>query len=238
MQIFVLPFLLLCSALAHATELQIQNDETPVYSEPSKKSAPLGYLPKGKRVHSSDEEDAFIRIRSRTDRQLWIEKTHAAALPPSDGYDVVADAQSEVAIVFPTFKRLRLDMGAAGGSVSGQGFVEGALGLEYFMMERLSWRNAVFYRVNRVNSDIYGIDSSARGNGNLSLGTLKLRGIIGAGFRFATRGQEAPFAEVGGFARLTEFELGFMLKYLLPLNSTNPSVAIYSLVFSGSTGFF
>jgi hypothetical protein len=223
---------------AHASEFRVTVDQTPVFTKPSADSGSLGALPLGKRVHSLSEEGAFLKIRSRAGRSLWVPKASLLPVTPSDVYEVSLDAQSELPVFESSFKRLRLDLGASGGSFSGQTFIEVAGGLEYFMMERLSWRNALFYRLNRLLSDIYGFDSSARGNGNLSLGALKLRGIIGAGFRFATSGQEAPFLEVGGFARLSAFELGFMLKYLVPINNSTPNVAIYSAVFSGATGFF
>lgn len=226
-----------CCASSYATAYRT-TQPTPVYASPSSQSAALGNLPKHKQVHSVDEEGAFIKIRSRSGRTLWVQKSHLGPVPESDLYDVEADAQSELPVSEAAFRRLRLDFGAAGGTFSNQSFIEVATGLEYFMMERLSWRNALFYRFNRILSDIYGFDTSARGNGNLPLGALKLRGIIGAGFRFATAGQQAPFAEIGGFAVLKGFELGLMLKYLVPVNSSNPNVAIYSVVFSGSAGFF
>jgi hypothetical protein len=229
--------LLLCSSI-YAAEYRVEADNTPVYAEPSTTSANLGLLHKGKRLHSSREQGEFLRVKSRSGRDLWIQKSRVTAVSTSDAYDVSTDVQSEVPVFEPTFKRLRLDIGASGGSMAGEGFAEIALGLEYFMMERLSWRNAVFYRLNRTQPDIMGLDSSVRGNGNLPLGALRLRGIIGAGFRFATRGQEAPFVELGGLSRFRDFELGFMLKYLVPVSSPHPNVAIYSLVFSGAAGFF
>ncbi len=231
-------FLFLVISPAHAAEFRVAVDQAPVFSQPSADGSPVGALPLGKRLHSLSEEASFLKVRSRSGRSLWIQKTFLHPVPPSHEYDVSQDAQSELPFFESSFKRLRLDLGGAGGSLSGQSFIEVSGGLEYFMMERLSWRNAVFYRLNRLLNDVYGLDSSARGNGNLALGPLKLRGILGAGFRFATGGQESPFLEVGGFARLSEFELGFMLKYLVPLNNSNPQVAIYSVVFSGATGFF
>jgi len=209
-----------------------------VFTEPSTNSTNLGQLHKGKHLHSSREEGQFFRVRSRSGRDLWVEKAKVSLVTDADAYDVNTDVQSEVSVFEPVFRRLRLDFGAAGGSVAGAGFAEMAVGLEYFMMERLSWRNAVFYRLNKGSADIMGFDSSVRGNGNLPLGGLRLRGIIGAGFRFATRGQEAPFVELGGLSRFRDFEIGFMLKYLVPVSRANPNVAIYSLVFSGATGFF
>lgn len=229
--------LLLCSSI-NAAEYRVKADNTPVYSEPSTSSSNLGLLHKDKRLHSSREEGEFLRVKSRSGRDLWIQKSQVAAVATSDAYDVTTDVQSEVPAFEPSFKRLRLDFGAAGGSMAGEGFAELAMGLEYFMMERLSWRNAAFYRLNKSRPDIMGLDSSVRGNGNLPLGGLRLRGIIGAGFRFATRGQEAPFIELGGLSRFRDFEVGFMLKYLMPVSGSNPNVAIYSLVFSGATGFF
>lgn len=225
---------------SHADEMRILKDKTPVHSEPSTQSKVLGHLPKDKRVHTVSDQNGFSRIRSRSGQTLWVQSSEIEAIHSQESSDIQNDVQSELPLREPVFKRLRLDAGGAGGSVLGQNFFEGFVGLEYFMMERLSWRNAFFYRFARAGTDSFGLDSSVRGNGNLPLGALRLRGIIGAGYRFATPDGSAPFAEAGAYATLRGFDVGVMVKYLAHslANSATPNVFIYSIVLSGSAGFF
>lgn len=221
-------------------ELRVENEHSPVYSEPRADAEVLGYLPKGKRAQSVDEEGAFFRVRSRSGRHLWIGKTSVGPVLSSDPYDVSSDVLAQHPNGEPDFRRIRLDMGASGGRTGNESFLEGALGVEYYMMERLSLRNALFYRRSQVREDSFGLDVSVRGNGKLLLGALGLRGILGTGYRLTTEGSGALFYEVGGFAALAGFDIGLMLKYLHNSlgDSSRENVVVYSVVFSGTTGFF
>lgn len=226
------------AAHANPQELRVEKDQATVYSEPSGKAPVLGHLPKGKRAHLADEEGDFFRVRSRSGKDLWVHKSDLTVVTDAAPYDVTTDVQSEMPGREPNFKRIRLDMGASGGRFQNESIVEGAFGVEYFMMERLSLRNALFLRRAQVSRDYMGLDISVRGNGNLPLGALGLRGIIGAGYRFTTTGEGAPFGEVGGFAALRGFDIGVMMKYVVNSVSNREDGVIYSIVFSGAAGFF
>lgn len=227
------------TAVFAAEEHRVSAKQAAVHTSPSDEAPLVGYLTQGKHIWVVEEKNQFARLRSRSGKTLWIKSTELLPVLRTDKYDLDADVDAAFA-PSSDFKRIRIDLGAAGGRSRGDSFIEGAAGLEYFMLERLSWRNAVFYRRFQVLGDFFGLDTSVRGNGNLPLGALKLRGIIGAGYRFAGGEEGAPFAEVGGFAALGGFDIGVMLKYLNRSisDSTRDDVVIYSVVLSGGGGFF
>ncbi len=238
-QAILLAFLFGCAGL-HADERRVITNHAPVHAEPSRQSEVIGHLPKGKRTWVTDQSGDFAKLRSRSRRSLWLLKKDLEALPDSEPYEVSTDVDAPFALGVSDFKRIRLDLGGSAGRVQNESFLEVAAGVEYFMMERLSWRNSVFYRRYQVAPDFIGLDTSVRGNGNLPLGPLRLRGIIGVGYRFATAQEGAPFAEVGGFAELKGFDVGLMLKVLNRsiFDSSRENVVLYSVVLSGGTGFF
>lgn len=224
-----------------AEELRVRTDMAPVFSEPTEDSKIVGRLPKDSDVHVVSESGDFFRLRSHSGRSLWLQKKNAGPKPDPDPYALQSDVLAVLPDSAPRFKRIHLDVGGAGGTALDQSFFEGSIGLEYFMMERLSWRNSVFYRFAGILDDSYGLDSSIRGNGGLALGSLGLRGIIGLGYRFSNQlGGSAPFAEAGGFAALGGFDVGMMAKYLIhsAADPNRANVFIYSLILSGATGFF
>jgi hypothetical protein len=234
----LLPFLLATAALA--SEQQALRDKVPVFSEAHPRSPIAGYLKLGQRVQTASEAGLFVRLETRSGKKLWVRAEDLGPVTDKGEYDLSSDLQVRPKHSDPPFKRLRLDMGGAGGSFQGQSFFEASVGLEYFMMERLSWRNSFFYRFAGVLRDSFGLDSSVRGNGNLPLGSLRLRGLIGAGYRFASPAGSAPFMEVGASAALGGFDVGLVTKFIaLSLtDSSQPNVFLYSIVLSGSTAFF
>jgi hypothetical protein len=226
--------------LVFAQEVRSIVDSAAVHSTPSEAAPVVGHLPKGQRAFVTEEAAGFSKLRSRSRRDLWTKKSNLRLLDDGAVYDLARDVEPLYLVAEPDFKRVRLDFGGSGGTEQSIGFLEVALGVEYFMMERLSLRNAVFYRRSESQSDFFGLDTSVRGNGRLPLGALRLRGIIGAGYRFAGNDNGAPLVEVGGFAAIRGFDVGVMLKYLHYRfsDSSRSGVVIYSVVFSGTAGFF
>lgn len=231
--------LFLCLPL-WAQERRITLKKTPVYAKPSAQSELAGHLPEGTRTWLADEDDEFSKLRTRSGKDLWVRNSDLGRLPTSEKYSLVEDIEPEFFTSMPAFKRIRLDLGGSAGRAQNESFLEAAIGVEYFMMERLSWRNAIFFRHYQTQDDFFGLDTSVRGNGNLPLGPLKLRGIIGAGYRFAKASEGAPLVEIGGFAALKGFDIGVMVKYLHRSisDASRENILIYSVVLSGNSGFF
>ncbi len=225
---------------SEAQERRVTLNKSPVYTHPSANAELAGHLPEGTRIWLADEDDTFSKIRTRSGKDLWIRNAELGPISRGDKYDLREDVEPEFFTSMPAFKRIRLDLGGSAGRSQSESFLEAAIGVEYFMMERLSWRNAIFFRHYQVQDDFFGLDTSIRGNGNLPLGPLKLRGIIGAGYRFAKASEGAPLVEAGGFAALKGFDIGVMVKYLHRSisDASRENILIYSVVLSGNSGFF
>ncbi len=232
--------LLFCYTTVFASERRVTTENTAVYTKPNADSSIVGHLAKGQRAWVMEESGEFAKLRSRTRRELWALRSHLEEIKPSEPYNLGVDVDAPFLAGDSDFKRIRFDLGGATGRALNESFLELAVGVEYFMMERLSWRNSIFYRRYQVASDFMGLDTSVRGNGNLPLGALRLRGILGVGYRFATAIEGAPFVELGGFAELKGFDIGLMVKYLNRsiFDPDRENVFVYSVVLSGGAGFF
>lgn len=141
----------------------------------------------------------------------------------------------------PPARRLSMDLSGTGGSSQGQSFLEASLGLNYALLEQLTWRNALFFRLSGVPANLLGLDSSIRAHQDLELGALGVRGIAGLGYRVATAATAmAPFVEAGVVFSVGNFDFGLIGKYLfLSLhNASEPNQFLYSIVLSGSAVVF
>lgn len=135
-------------------------------------------------------------------------------------------------------RRVTFDWGLAGGSSGGASYFEANVGMNYFLTRVLSWRNAVFYRFGSSSTQIFGLDSSFRVNHAFALGEdSAMRLHAGTGFRAATGGGSAPFAEAGLGALLGPVNVSFGVKYLMysVMNSANPNEFQYMIGLSGGT---
>lgn len=102
------------------------------------------------------------------------------------------------------------DLGGASGSDNGDSYAEIHLGLNWFMVDWLNWRNAIFTRFGTDLPSVNGLDSSL-------LATLALEtsghgfGVelfAGPGLRFATANNSGAFVEGGMVFNLAGLHIG------------------------------
>jgi hypothetical protein len=116
-------------------------------------------------------------------------------------FGVTAFAQDES----PT---LTYDLGASTGQVNDVNYTEVNAGLNYHFMDYVAWRNALFGRFMTGQDSIYGIDTSIRGEVSFGDRQLGLSAFIGPGYRFVSKGDNAPFAEGGVILKAAGLMIG------------------------------
>ncbi len=88
------------------------------------------------------------------------------------------------------------DVGGSSGNVNGHGYMEAQIGINYFVLPWLKWRNAPFYRFRSDLPASYGLDSSLMGTHTFLLADqTNLNLGVGGGYRFINTNKSAPFAE-------------------------------------------
>src|SRR4051812_49412132 len=92
---------------------------------------------------------------------------------------------------------LTYDLGVSSGSTNNHSYTEAGFGLNYHFMDYLAWRNALFGRFISGQDSVYGIDTSLRGQVAFGDRQMGLSAFLGPGYRFVTKGDNAPFAEGG-----------------------------------------
>ncbi|MES2857121.1 MAG: hypothetical protein V4692_14730 [Bdellovibrionota bacterium] len=92
---------------------------------------------------------------------------------------------------------LTYDIGLSTGRVNDVSYTEANLGFNYKFLDYVAWRNALFGRFASGADSVYGIDTSLRGMISFGDRQMGLSAFLGPGFRFVTKGDNAPFAEGG-----------------------------------------
>jgi len=113
-------------------------------------------------------------------------------------------------------KYFTFDLGLSTGSYGGKNYFEYNLGVNFFPITWISWRNAFFYRSQQDSYSYYGLDSSLRGHAYLAF--TEASGLVlhaGAGSRFPNEGDITPFLEAGGGISATNLFIGAGVKHLL-----------------------
>lgn len=88
------------------------------------------------------------------------------------------------------------DVGGSSGNTNGKGYMEAHVGVNYFILPWLKWRNAPFYRFRSDFPAAYGLDSSLLGTHTVALADqLSATLGVGGGYRLINTGNSAPFAE-------------------------------------------
>jgi hypothetical protein len=95
---------------------------------------------------------------------------------------------------------LSYDVSVSSGTYDNRTYSELQLGLNWYALDWLNWRNSVFQRFGSSDLDIVtGFDTAflftkdAVADG----GTFGIQGFIGPGYRFATKDNSGAFAEAG-----------------------------------------
>jgi hypothetical protein len=91
---------------------------------------------------------------------------------------------------------LTYDIGLSSGRTNNVSYTEANVGLNYKFLDYLAWRNSVFARFG-TGDTIFGLDSSLRGLASIGDRDLGLSAFLGPGFRFVSKGDNAPFIEGG-----------------------------------------
>jgi hypothetical protein len=111
--------------------------------------------------------------------------------------------------------RLTYDIGLASGSYSGKSYLELNLGLNYYFLPYLNFRNAVFYRSVTEGDAMYGLDTSMQAGSYFGITeSSRLNYDIGVGYRFASKKQSAPFVVAGAMFSSSGFSLGLRVKQI------------------------
>jgi hypothetical protein len=118
----------------------------------------------------------------------------------------------------PTFT---YDIGASTGSYNGKSYSEINLGLSWYVMDFLNWRNSLFSRFGDGLTSVSGLDSSARFFMDLSSDerTFGLHLFAGPGLRISNAQNTGVFGEAGAYFRIAGLTLGVGVK---SLQYTNP----------------
>jgi hypothetical protein len=110
----------------------------------------------------------------------------------------------------PTFT---YDVGAASGSYNGSNYSEINLGLNWFFMDSVAWRNSLFTRFGSGVDSATGVDTSLRYTFNTDpRSTLGLGFFAGGGYRLTKTQDAGPFAEGGLTLRAGGLSVGVGLK--------------------------
>ncbi len=140
----------------------------------------------------------------------------------------------------PSHSRVTYDLGAAVGSYNNISYTEIGLGLNWFFNDYLVWRNALFSRFGSEIDSIYGLDSSVRGVLGAGNSALGITVFAGPGYRFVSKGDNAPFLEGGLILKLAGFSLGGGAKALYYSNRAGGlpnQETIYFIILSGGGSF-
>lgn len=129
------------------------------------------------------------------------------------------------------------DVGGSSGNVNGKSYMEVNVGINYFLLPWLKWRNAPFYRFRSDIPAAYGLDSSLIGTTTLELAEQTHLNLgVGGGYRLINTGKSAPFAEgqvgfgVGGMRIQGSVKRVFNAS----VRPGSKDDTIYSITFGGS----
>ncbi len=220
-----------------------KHNDTLVHSSPSPQGKVIGKIPKGKKLVTGQQQGDFVQVTSKSGRAMWVKASDLEA--PVDlggtGEDLSGDVakddkEDDTRRSAPQFS---WDLGAAAGSYDNRTYSEVQLGVNWYFLNWLAWRNAGFMRfVNPEN--IYGLDTSMRAS--VSPNILHAVGFTlfgGPGYRFQSKGDAVPFLEGGLELHMFGLNIGGGAKSLMySLNDSKKSNDVqYFLILSGSGSF-
>ena len=205
---------------AMADNLIVIRPKAKIYSHPTKTAKIVTRLSRGRRLRAfSEKKDEFFRLVTKSKRPLWIHQSDVRLEREDLNDDLVTPESPKkpkaLAESPEPESRLHLDLGFSTGSQNDVSYGEANIGLSYYFLDWLAWRNSVFYRfVNKSDDDVqvddaYGLDSSLRGIFRAPLGSSSGATLFGGpGVRFPSEGQSTPFAEAGLVLKIFGFSIG------------------------------
>lgn len=214
---------ILYSAAASAYSVVVEAPTAAIYDRPDGNA--ILRVTAGKKFRATTtKQNGYIKLSTKSGRQMWIRQADVVTDPDEIEGDLVSDEEEPEEGTDSAYAKLTWDLGASAGSSGGNSYTEGSVGLNYFLMDWLAWRNALFARFT-TPENVYGLDSSLRAFANLGLTEKSSMTFFGGpGFRFISKGQNTPFVEGGVVAKLGGFNIGGGAKHFL-LKSMDPTLA-------------
>lgn len=126
---------------------------------------------------------------------------------------------------------LTYDLSASFGTYNEKSYNEVTLGLNWFVVDWLNWRNSLFSRFGSGLDTVTGLDSSARFQGSLETdgGGLGIHAFVGPGVRLASQNYNAVFGEAGLIFKLGGLRIGGGIKSLYYLADRKDSATDLTL---------
>lgn len=226
--------LILVSTNLYAYTIVVDSPTAAIYDRPDGNA--ISRVKAGQKFRATRTKEAgYIKLSTKSGRQMWIRETDVVTDPDEIENDLVSgDPESEEQEA-ASYSKLTWDIGVSSGSSGGSSYTEGSVGLNYFFLDWLAWRNAAFARFT-TPENVYGLDSSLRAFANLGLTEKSSVTFFGGpGFRFITKGTNTPFLEGGAVAKLGGFNIGGGAKHFLlnSVNSTLTNETQYFIILSG-----
>lgn len=227
-----------CTLTANADKLTVKVEKASVFAAPNAGAKVLSVVGKRRTLESAGEpEKGFYPVKTKSGRKVFVKASDVEVEQSSIDDDLVSSESEEKP---KSFRRFRFDGGGSIGSSNRGSFQEVNLGVSYYVLEWLIWRNAPFFRFQSGASNSYGLDSSIRGQYAIPAAPDFSPAIaLGAGFRFINTGRHAPFAEVGLGARVSEVSIQLGVKYIVGkwVDESSENEMIFNGGFTASGSF-
>jgi hypothetical protein len=185
-------------------------------------------------THLQYLERIFIKKASQIRPHLWMNFIYFVMLVCLAGTQAHAEPEGTVT----------WDLGVASGKYQSSNapypditFTEGDVGLNWFFIDYVAWRNAVFVRFPTGEKTVEGIDSGLRLQSRIDFGARSgLNLFTGAGFRFENLGGNVPFGEIGLSVQVSGLTIGGGAKVFFEklINASTPTYVQYFIILSGS----
>lgn len=117
--------------------------------------------------------------------------------------------------------RMSYDIGAATGTENNSSYTEMNLALNWYVVDWLNWRNAVFTRFGSEVTSVSGLDTSLLGiyEAYTEGYTFGFKAFAGPGLRFASANNNAATAEAGLIFKLGGIQIGGGARYMSYYNT-------------------
>lgn len=124
--------------------------------------------------------------------------------------------------------KLSYDLSGSTGTYNDTSYTEIQLGLNWYVLDWLNWRNAIFHRMGSKIDSVTGLDSALLATTEFVSegGGLGVQGFIGPGYRFASTENSAVFGQAGLIFALGGLRVGIGAKSLYYTNPPRDSSGV------------